>query len=285
MNKGYLYAMATAFISGFSIWLNQFAVKGFDPIVFTVLKNTLVAVAFLFLVKGSKVALNKSKSVKLALVGLLGGALAFMLFFTGLKTADAGIASFTHKTMFVYITALALIFLKEKITKKHLFGMAFLLLGLFFISDVSLLFSEGVLFIFLATLLWSVENVISKDLINNGVSPNTVTLARMGLGSLFIWSFVLFSGKAISLNFDQFVWVLVTSALLFGYVFTWYRSLQFIPVSEAAALLSLGSVFTFLLAAPAGVLLVDLIGALAILAGFVIYFVPQKSLQLVKNPV
>lgn len=285
MNKGYFYAIATAFISGFSIWLNQFAVKGFDPIVFTVLKNTLVAVAFLFFVKESKVSLDKSKSVKLALVGLLGGALAFMLFFTGLKTTDAGIASFTQKTMFVYVAALAFIFLKEKIGKKQLLGMLFLLLGLFFVSDISLFFSEGVLFILLATLLWSVENVISKDLINNGVSPSIVSLARMGLGSLFIWSFVFFSGKEVSLNFDQFVWVLITAALLFGYVFTWYRSLQFIPVSEATVLLALGSVFTFLLAAPAGMLLVDLFGALAMFAGFVIYFVPQKNLNIVKNTV
>lgn len=269
MNKGYLYVIATAVISGFSIWLNQFAVKGINPILFTTLKNTLVAITFLFIVKKASLNLNFKKAIKLSFVGVFGGALAFILFFTGLASGNAAMASLIHKTMFLYIAVLSVIFLKEKLSKLQFFGLACILFGLLILSGFQLTYFNGLEFIFVATLIWAIENVVSKNLIDDNTSASIVALARMGIGSLVLWSLVFAQSIPISLSIEQIIWVLITSILLFGYVFTWYHSLEYISVSEAAAILSLGSVITISLSYFMGVeiLIFEIIGMVLITLG------------------
>lgn len=42
-NKGYFLVLGTAFISGFSIFINKFGVSVINPYIFTFLKNAVVA--------------------------------------------------------------------------------------------------------------------------------------------------------------------------------------------------------------------------------------------------
>ncbi|MBT4175080.1 EamA family transporter, partial [archaeon] len=87
--RGILLVLLTAIISGFSIFINKLGVQGIDPYIFTFLKNTLVAV-FLFSIIILAYQYKKLKQLKLkqwfqlALVGLLGGSIPFLLFFKGL---------------------------------------------------------------------------------------------------------------------------------------------------------------------------------------------------------
>ncbi len=45
--KGLMLALLTALLSGMSVFANGIAVKGFDPFVFTTMKNVVVSVAIL----------------------------------------------------------------------------------------------------------------------------------------------------------------------------------------------------------------------------------------------
>ena len=123
MKKGYLLVLATAFISGFSIYLNKFSVSFISPEIFTFLKNASVAVFLigLILVIGQWQKLRRLKGKQiliLILIGLLGGAIPFLLFFKGLSLTSAAKGAFIHKTMFLWVAMLAPIFLKEKLNKK-----------------------------------------------------------------------------------------------------------------------------------------------------------------------
>lgn len=254
-NKGLFLVFGTAVISGFSVFINKFSVGEFNPYLFTFLKNLLVAIFLLSLLLGLKEFKNLKKLTKkdwsvLAIIGLLGGSIPFLLFFKGLSLTTAANGAFIHKTMFIYVAILAGIFLKEKIPNRLLVAGSFLLMGnLYFLRFLPVGVQRGDLLILVATILWAVENTISKYALRS-LSPTIVAFGRMGIGSAFILLFLIFTGniQAISrLTPLHFQWVLISGVLLFGYVTTWYTGLKSISVSTATVILLLGSPITSLL--------------------------------------
>ncbi len=253
--KGYLLILATALISGVSIFINKYSVSVFNPYVFTFLKNALVAVflsAFLFVFWdfSSFKSLKKKHWLVLLVIGLIGGGIPFLLFFKGLSLTSAAGASFIQKTMFVWIFILAGAFLKEKITKKFVLAGFLLMAGnlaLLRISDFN--FDKGSFLVLAATILWAAENVMSKYVLKE-ISPRIVMWARMFFGSIFIFVFLFFTQQAsivIKVNPEQIGWILITGVILLGYVVTWYSGLKHIKVTEAAIILMLGSPVTTML--------------------------------------
>lgn len=254
-NKGYLLVFSTALISGFSIFINKFGVSVANPYVFTFLKNAVVAMllcAVIFTIKDFQLfkALNKKQWGLLALIGIIGGGIPFLLFFKGLSMTSAAGAAFVHKAMFVWIFILAAIFLKEKISRNYYLAGILILGGnalLLKLSSIS--FDSGMLLVFLATIFWAAENVISKYALRE-MPPRIVMWARMFFGSIVILTFIIFSSQAallIRLNLQQAGWGLVTGLVLFSYVATWYSGIKYIQISEAAVILALGAPITILL--------------------------------------
>ena len=231
----------------------------------------------IFALKDSSVfrQLKPKQWLLLVLIGLIGGSIPFLLFFKGLALTSATQGSFIQKTMFIYVAVLALIFLKEKISKNFLLGALLLLLGnILVLKSLNFSFGYGDLLILLATLFWAAENVLSKYALRE-LPSKIVAWGRMSFGSVFILGFLLAIGKAsliLTLNPSQIVWVLITAALLFGYVFTWYSGLKHIPVSVATAILLLGSpITTLLVAASTGKInLSDILAGILILGGLII---------------
>lgn len=253
--KGYLLVFATAVISGVSIFINKYSVAVFNPYVFTFFKNALVAVflsaiLFVFWDWTTFKNLKKKQWFILLAIGLVGGGIPFLLFFKGLSMTTAAGASFIQKTMFVWIFILAGIFLKEKITRKYIIaGFIIISANLLLLKFSDISFDKGSFLVLIATLLWAVENTISKHALRE-ISPRIVMWARMFFGAVFIFSFLLFTHQAsviTKINSEQLGWVLVTSVILLGYVVTWYNGLKYIKVSEAAIILMLGSPITTML--------------------------------------
>lgn len=253
--KGILLALSTAFISGFSIFINKFGVKEFDPYLFAWLKNTLVAVFLLGLILGVKEfeelkKLRRKEWLLLAVIGLIGGSIPFLLFFKGLSLTTAANASFIHKTMFVYVAVLAFLFLKEKINRRLLLAACLLLLGnVLFLRILPFSVHSGDFLILLATLLWAGESTLSKYALK-AIPPRIVAFGRMGIGSLFTLIFLIVSGhleSVANLTPAHLGWVLVTAGFLFGYVTTWYAGLRYLKASVATSILLLGGPVTALL--------------------------------------
>src|SRR4030042_6569470 len=133
-SKGILLVFATAVISGFAIFLNSFGVKSFDPYLYTFLKNLVAALFLVGLLLGVKEfselkRLKKKDWLLLAIIGLVGGSIPFLLFFKGLSMTAAASGSFFHKTMFIYVAVLAAVFLREKIPNRLFVAGALLLMG------------------------------------------------------------------------------------------------------------------------------------------------------------
>ncbi len=252
--KGIMLLLGTAFISGLSIFLNSYGVKGFDSSVFTFAKNIFVAMLLLALIIGlgqfSKLKiLTKKQWLWLAGIGLVGGSIPFLLFFKGLQMSTGAVGSFIHKTIFVYVAVFALIFLKEKLSRGLFIGAVLLLAANYLMIRPEFALGSGHLLIFIATILWALENVMAKHVLCE-VSGTVVAWGRMFFGSVFILIFLGITGK-VSLIFSmapsQYAWILVTALLLLGYVLTYYNGLAHVKVTTAACILALGSPITTLL--------------------------------------
>lgn len=293
MKKGYFLVFLTAVISGFSIFINRFAVSVINPYIFTWLKNLVVAILitclfFLFKDWGKLKSLTKRNWFLLIIIGLLGGSIPFLLFFKGLSLTTAAQGSFWHKTMFIFVAVLSALFLKEKINKRFFVGGLLLILGnLFLLKTIPHSFARGDSLVLLATLFWAVENIISKYALRE-LNGKTVAWGRMFFGSLFIFIF-LFATDQLTLlsamNPEQINWLIIPSLLLFGYVMTWYQGLKYIPVSQATAILLLGSPITSILSLISGgkVSFQEILSGILVILGVISVIGLREVWQLIKE--
>jgi len=245
-NKGIYLALATAIISGFAVFFNKFASAKFgDPYIFTAVKNIPVAILFLAIIFMPRFLKQlKKMDVKqwfyLLLIGLIGGAIPFLMFFKGLMMVSSGNAALIHKTLFIWVGILAAIFLKEKFSRYQLLALPILFLGSFMLTGFNgWRFGIGDLFVFGATLFWAVEFILAKKVLRH-LSSEIVAWGRMFFGAVFLIIFLFFTGRGgfiSAINYNNIGWLVLSSALLFGYVFTWYKALKFAPASVVSVAL------------------------------------------------
>jgi drug/metabolite transporter (DMT)-like permease len=278
MNKGVKFSLLTAVISGISIFVNKFAVKGLDSSLFVFMKNIIVAVFLFSLImlfsqfKELK-KLSKKDYGKLTLIGIFGGSIPFILFFKGLQLTSAVNASFLHKTMFIWVSLMALFFLKEKLDRKWIIAAVFLLAGNILILKLnSFSFGIGEVLILIAALFWSIETIISKNALKD-LSPRVVGFGRMFFGSFIVLVYIAVTGEIagiFNVTLTQISWILITSVFLLMYVSFWYTGLKYTEASTATAILLIGSVVTIVLSAiflQKVISLSEVIGMILLVAG------------------
>lgn len=258
--KGIYLAIITAIISGVSIIVNKFAVGVISPpLLFTAVKNAgvglLIIAAILALGKWREILkLKRSDVVYLVLIGIIGGSLPFYLFFTGLSQIPAVNSAIIQKTLVLWVAVFALPFLKEKLSKKQLLAVMLLFTSNLLIGGFKgFKFSQGELFVLMATILWSVETVIAKKVMVR-VDPDLVTGARMGFGSIILLIAAAITspssfGGGFKLSSIQWFWLLLTMATLFAYVTAWYRALKLAPATTVTSILVASTLVTNILSA------------------------------------
>lgn len=258
--KGIYLSLLTAAISGFSIFINKFAVDAVKPaLYFTSVKNFSVALLIFALILVTKdwkkfAKLTRREVMYLALIGIVGGSLPFYLYFTGLSQTSAINAAIIHKTLVFWVAIMAIPFLKEKISKGQIVAVLMLFAGNIFVGGFQgFAFSKGEAMLLAATILWAIENIIAKKVLSS-VSPNIVTAFRMGLGSLILMAATLTSvpqvfHKSLTLSSSQIFWVFLTVLSLLGYITTWYRALKYAPAITVTSVLVSSTLVTNILSA------------------------------------
>jgi len=253
---GVLLVILTALVSGVSVVANRLFVIKIDPFVFTTIRSFFIGLIFLvisFFACSFKV--KKFKKVSwwtLILIGIIGGSAPFLLFFIGLKETTAGRAAFLHKTLPLYATLLAFFFLKEKITRAHVIAMLSMIVGVYLIESANIPFGIriGDLLVLGAALLWAIESTISKKAMLDNESNWVITFSRMFFGSLVLFSIIAIMGKTdmlFSLDWQQIVYIIISTVLLLFYVLFWYWGLKFINLSKASIILLIAPLISLIL--------------------------------------
>jgi drug/metabolite transporter (DMT)-like permease len=255
--KGIAFALATALISGVAIFVNSYAVKEITvAAVFTTLKNGVAALALLgvtvLATRGRRSLPAGARTWSgMTLVGIFGGGVAFLLFFSGLAMASAPSAAFIHKTLFVWVAMLAVPFLGERLGLIQIGALAALFGSQLLITPpTGVTWGMGETLIAAATLVWAGEVVLAKRLLAR-VDPLVLGVGRLGIGLIVLIGYVGITGKLgalVALDGTQWVLVMGTGALLAGYVGTWFAALRFAPASVVTSVLVLGAPITATLA-------------------------------------
>jgi drug/metabolite transporter (DMT)-like permease len=294
-HMGIVLAVITAVVSGFAVFINGYGLRAWagtaNPTTYTTFKNIVAAVvlggiAVVLTARGSKGGLSKPSSFRhwlaLGLVAILGGALAFALFFEGFARASSTQAAFIHKTLIIWVGILAVGLLREKVRPAHFLAIALLVAGQFLlvggVSEIS--FGIGEAMMLAATLLWSIEIIIAKRLLAD-LSSLTVGVARMAGGALALVAYGFVSGGVASMgavSLTQFGWVIVTGVVLSGYVGFWYAALARAPAIDVTAILVGGALLTAALKVGFnGAAIPSPVGLAFVMAGMVIVVVSSYS--------
>jgi drug/metabolite transporter (DMT)-like permease len=252
---GIVLATLTALISGVSVFANGLIVKEFgDPVVLTGVRNAMVGAVLLAILLGSGGltevrALSTRRAGALLLIAVIGGSIPFILFFTGLAQASGPGAAFIHKTMFVWVSVLAVPFLGESLGMAQIAALGVLIVGTLLVGPTGAVGPGPAEFLILAaTMLWAVEVVIARRLLaREGVSVRLAATARMALGAVLILGFLGITGRlgaVAALTSGQLLLIAATGVLLLGYVTTWYAALQRAPASLVSSILVGGAIIT-----------------------------------------
>jgi drug/metabolite transporter (DMT)-like permease len=246
-------ALGAALISGLAIYLNAYAVKQVpDAAVYTTLKNGVAAIVlFGALVLSGRLgdlrSIHRRDWPAVVAVGIVGGSVPFILFFSGLAMASAPSAAFIQKTLFVWVALLAVPILGERLGLAPLVAMATLFVGQALVlppSGVS--WGTGETLILVATLFWAVETILVKRLLAS-VPGGTMAALRMGIGLIVLAGYVVVTGRLpvmAGLGGLQWSWVVLTGIVLAAYVATWFGALRRAPASIVTSVLVVGAVVT-----------------------------------------
>ncbi len=265
-------ALGAAGISGVAVFLNSYGTAAFgkgNAALYTTAKNAVAAVILLCLT----VALARHRRdvvvtrpqhprewLGLAAVAVVGGSVPFVLFFEGLSRvtpSDTVQAAFLQKTLVVWVALLAVPLLRERLGVAHWAAVALLVVGQATMVNggvgalLHASWGGGEWMVLAATLMWSVEVVIVKRLLRT-LSPWTVGLTRMAVGSVLRLAWTTRQGgpgRLAHLDPAEWGWVLLTGAILAGYVTTWFAALARAQAVDVTAVLVVGAVVTAALGA------------------------------------
>ncbi len=254
---GVALAVVVALISGVSVFLNGYAVKLLpDAAVYTTLKNGFAALILLGIaasvVRMSEVrALDRRAWASLTVIGVIGGSVPFLLFFSGLALASAPSAAFIHKTLFLWVVMLAVPALGERLGWFPIAALGVLMVGQFLAAPpTGVVWGTGETLILAATLLWAVEVIFARRLLLRDVPSPVVGAARLGIGFVVLAGYLAVTGRlaiVTGLTVTQWAWVMGTGVLLAAYVGTWLAALRRVEASVVASILVLGAPITAIL--------------------------------------
>lgn len=254
--RGLTVAALTAVVSGVAVFLNGYGVRAWsDPAAYTTIKNLaaalLIGAAAFPMLRSARLP-SRSTWGRLALIGVFGGGIPFILFFQGLAITDPTRAAFIHKTLVVWVAVLAVPLLAERLNRYHYAAVGLLFAGQALLGPIAGVgWGRGEWMILAATLMWAGEVMLVKRLLPE-VDPTVAGFARLAIGSVVLAGWTLVSGGLGAIAAAEpmaWVWIAVTAGTLALFVVGWYTALALAPATDVTAMLVPGAVITALLSA------------------------------------
>lgn len=244
-------------ISGFAVYVNSLGVHMFsDPVLYTFLKNSVVGVVLLvpLLLSAKRRAeyrsLDRRQWSLLIVVSIIGGSLAYALFFTGLKMTTPVTASLLSHSQFLIVAVLAALFLKERFNGTVWGALVVLLAGLVVGVEVSAVrWDAGVPLVIVATLLFATDFVVMKYLLRT-VSAIAVMTFKMSLGAVLLLCYVALTGHLTliaHLSLMQWGFVTLTGLILLAFTATSVLGLRHASATAVTAIPAAAPIVTTLL--------------------------------------
>jgi len=252
--------MLTALIWASSWIFIKVGLREIPPITLATLRF-VVATPILFviaLLMGNKLNLKARDIPAIAVLGLTGVALQYILEFIALLYTTATNSSLIINTTAVFIAVLSAIFLGETFNKRKMFGVVIAFVGTFLVvADGTLSFLTanhvfGDILILFGAVTWAVYTIIGKKMIGR-YSATMLTAYAFIFGTLILIPVALLELQTkplspISLTGWIVILFLAIPCSIFGYV-VWYYALTKMEATKVAVFLYVIPLITMVLAA------------------------------------
>lgn len=285
-DPGIALVLLTVLVSGVSNFVNFRAAQGTNVDAWITLRNAFVVLLLVpfAIIPGAGVRPPRTRSewIGIVAVGLVGGAVPFLLYFHGFQLAagqgGAASASLGYRSLFLLATLLSVVALRERIPRRFLPAAGLLLVGnALLLSLTGPLWTDGSGLVLLATGLWACEYTMSKRLLRT-LPSGTVALGRMGFGVAFLAAYLGATGQVSAMaafSAADWMWLSASGFLLFAFVTAWYAGLRTVDLSTASSLLVLAFPITWglgVLSSQVAFVPGQATGAVAVAAGVALLF-------------
>lgn len=197
--RAYFTLLFVYAIWGLATPVIKFTLGGISPLLFLFYRfaiSTAVAIP-IFLISGIHFPKDRKTIFILISYGILASSVSLGLLFFGLENTTVLDATLITLMIPLLISAAGVIYLKEHVTKREMFGMAIALVGTIFTVFEPLIQSagdgtrlSGNILVFLYLLVTIVPSIQAKILLRNGVTPSLMTNLSFILGFITLVPFV-----------------------------------------------------------------------------------------------
>lgn len=155
----------------------------------------LIPPALYFVLRKKKITLHWKEWLGIMSIGVLGSALATLLFTQSFAWSQPSVSILIQKTQPIIVIAFSGIFLKEKLPRFYFPLSLVAMVSAFFMSFPNGIFLEaelekthlfGIVCAFGAALLWATSTVIGRGLLSKKHSSHSITFLRFLFGFLFL---------------------------------------------------------------------------------------------------
>ncbi|MDF2988580.1 MAG: EamA family transporter [Eubacterium sp.] len=197
MNKGYIYILITAFAFSTMEIAGKMISSQFNPFQLTFLRFAIGGLVLLPLaireIKKRKLRLSRGDFAFFALTGIIGILISMSFFQLAILNTKASIVAVIFSTNFVFTIPFAVIFLKEKFSKRTFLAIVTSIFGIFLIFNPFNVNPDmkGILLAFAAAIAFSLFSVTGKTRIHKygGLILNSFSFI---IGNIFLLVFLLF---------------------------------------------------------------------------------------------
>jgi drug/metabolite transporter (DMT)-like permease len=202
-----------------------------------------------------KKTVHRKYYVLVIMLGIIGAAIAPVLFFQGLKQTTAGDTSLLANGETVFSILFALLIFGEKLRTKVYLAIILILVGLFIVTtnlkfDSTILnFNSGNILVIGATVLWGLDNNISK-IITRHIEVTRVVQLKSLIGGGILLIVFLASGLPLTIQQNQIIPIIIVGVLGIAFsLFLYLQAIKRIGVAKSSSILSLSAVFGLAFAA------------------------------------
>ena len=275
-----ILALSVPVIWGLGFTFAKAAIGEFPPILLMCLRFFITALVLVWFVKRPTGIMKR-----LFLISLISAAIQYGLTFYGLKFLDASTAILVVQLEVPFCTLLAVVFLKEILTKKKLFGMAVAFAGVAMIAGEPRLAGNwlGIWLTVGGAFSWAIGQVMIRSLGQVGGFTLIAWIAVFASSQLLVASLLIEAGQWQAIQSAS--WIVWGTIIYMGVIMTalgygiWYHLLGRYEVGKVVPFLLLLPVVTVV----ASVLLLDekltvflVTGGILVMTGVAVIVVERK---------
>ena len=275
-----ILALSVPVIWGMGFTFAKAAIGEFPPILLMCLRFFLTALVLVWFVKRPTGIMKR-----LFLIAFISAAIQYGLTFYGLKFLDASTAILVVQLEVPFCTLLAVVFLKETLTKKKLFGMAVAFAGVAMIAGEPRLAGNwlGIWLTVGGAFSWAIGQVMIRSLGQVGGFTMIAWIAVFASSQLLVASLLIEAGQWQAIQSAS--WIVWGTIIYMGVIMTalgygiWYHLLGRYEVGKVVPFLLLLPVVTVI----ASVLLLDekltvllVVGGMLVMTGVAVIAVERN---------